>query len=250
MLGCTSGHRGLMEALVKRYIPARIVLFPGLGADARMFERQKRFFGNDLECPDWLEPEPDEALDDYTKRWAEQLHPEPDDTRPLFLGGVSFGGMIALEMARHLRPEAVILIGSCRSKLAKPDRWQVARKVGACIPQTLLGRTLRAAGGLWIAWLDQMDAPHRALMMRMAADTDAYRLRWGGYACADWTFDPRSETDFPPIYQIHGGRDAIIPLHRGDPDTILPNGRHVLVFSHPETVNRYIMDIVRQHVDG
>lgn len=232
---------------MKRYLPARIVLFPGLGADPRMFDQQRRRFGDDLECPDWLTPDPGEAFDDYARRWARQLQSQPDDTRPLFLGGVSFGGMVAMQMARHLPAKAVILIGSCRSTAAKPPRWQIARRIGNLIPQRLLGRRVLAAAALWVALLDRLDGPHRKLLMTMAADSDPQRIRWSADACADWLFDEHNEPGFPPVYQIHGRRDAIIPLHPGDPDTLIPDGRHILGFSHAHTVNRYILDVIRRH---
>jgi len=232
---------------VKRYIPARIVLFPGLGADPRMFGRQKRVFGDDLECPGWLTPNTDETFDTYTNRWAKRLEPEPGDDRPLFLGGVSFGGMVAMGMARHLSPTAVILIGSCRSRHAKPPRWQTARRIGDMIPDRLLGRRVLAAAALWVSVLDRLDSEHRALLMSMAADSDPNLVRWSGHACAQWDLDSADMPGFPAVHQVHGRLDAIIPLHPGDPDVVIPDGRHLIHFSHPHTVNRFIMGVVRRH---
>ena len=77
---------------MKRYIPARIVLFPGLGADPRMFAAQKSVFGDDLECPDWLTPAAGETFDDYAGRWARELAPKAGDDRPLFLGSSGITG--------------------------------------------------------------------------------------------------------------------------------------------------------------
>lgn len=232
---------------VKRYIPARIVLFPGMGADPRMFARLKARLGDDVESPDWLMPERDEPFDHYAKRFADKLQPEPGDDRPLFLGGVSFGGMVALQVACHLRPEAVILIGSCRSRHAKPPRWRVAKRVGGLIPLSMFGPRVFALAARWVATLDQLDEPHRRLLIDMARRCDPYHVRWTGYTCADWTFDPAEYDGFPPIHQVHGRHDAIIPLHPGDPDKVIEDGRHILPFSHEQTVHRYIMDVVRRY---
>ncbi len=232
---------------MKRYIPARIILFPGLGGDPRMFAQQKRVFGDDLVCPAWLTPDAGESFDDYTRRWAKLLEPEAGDDRALFLGGVSFGGMVAMQMARHMNPAAVILIGSCRSRAAKPPRWQMARRIGDMIPPRLFGRRVLAAAALWVAVLDRLDDEHRALLMTMAADSEPKLIRWSGHACADWGFDSGDHPDFPPIHQIHGRHDAIIPLYQGDPDTVIPDGRHLIHFSHRQTVNRFILDVVRRY---
>lgn len=234
---------------MKRYIPARIVLFPGLGADARMFNAQKAVLGDDLESPDWLMPCEGESFDGYAKRWAEKLKPKAGDDRPLFLGGVSFGGMVAMQVALHLKPRAVILIGSCRSRHAKPKRWQVAKRVSDLIPDALFGRRMLAAGALWVSLLDRLDGPHRSLLMTMAADSELRRMRWSGKACADWTFDPADAPGFPPMHQVHGRHDAIIPLHQGDPDQVIPDGRHIIHFSHPHTINRYLMDVIKQYAN-
>src|SRR4051812_19762115 len=92
---------------------ARLILLPGLGADERMFAPQRATFPR-LEVPRWLTPQPRESLPDYARRMAAGIDP----SEPLFLGGSSFGGMVALEMARHVRPRAVFLIGSCRAATA------------------------------------------------------------------------------------------------------------------------------------
>ena len=113
----------------------RLVLLPGLGADARQWMPQKRAFPH-LLTPAWTASR---------RRHAGQLfgpagrdHP---GGMPPVLGGSSFGGMVAWEMARHLHPIGVILIGSCRGPQAinrdvrmlgpllafcpfPPDEWQ------------------------------------------------------------------------------------------------------------------------------
>src|SRR5213076_2537842 len=85
----------------------RLVLFPGLGADGRLFEPQREAFPH-LKVPQWLEPRLRESLSEYGRRMAEGVVEEPGV--PVYLGGASFGGAVALEVARHVRPRAVFLI--------------------------------------------------------------------------------------------------------------------------------------------
>ena len=67
-----------------------VILLPGLGADERLFVSQRDVWP-DLVVPRWLRPELGEDLARYAARLAEQLLV----SRPLVLGGCSFGGMVA-----------------------------------------------------------------------------------------------------------------------------------------------------------
>lgn len=49
-------------------------------------------------------------------------------TDPFDLGGSSFGGMIALELARHLSPQHVFLFGSCRSPDASRHHFALSAR--------------------------------------------------------------------------------------------------------------------------
>ena len=84
-----------------------VIFLPGLGADGRLFASQREVFP-DLITPPWLPPAPHEDLAQYAVRLAGTL----PLIRPLFLGGCSFGGMAAYEMARILKPDALVLMGS------------------------------------------------------------------------------------------------------------------------------------------
>jgi surfactin synthase thioesterase subunit len=71
-----------------------LALLPGLGADRRLFqELEKEVPG--LIVPAWPLPPWGDRLDDLAARLVPSL---PAD-RPLFLGGSSFGGFVAL--SRH-----------------------------------------------------------------------------------------------------------------------------------------------------
>ena len=112
----------------------RLVLLPGLGTTGELFRPQRRAFP-DLEVPPWLDPHRGESLPGYGRRMAAALAPGPSD---LVLGGVSFGGMVALEMARHLPTRAVGLIASCVSSqvLTSVARVLVAGFPPECAPSS------------------------------------------------------------------------------------------------------------------
>lgn len=94
-----------------------------MGADGRLFEPQRSAFPN-LVVPQWIEPLTGESMASYASRLADTI----EVRRPFFLGGVSFGGMVAFEMAEQLEPEAVFLIGSARSSAEVPFFWKAIER--------------------------------------------------------------------------------------------------------------------------
>ena len=93
---------------------ATIYLISGLGADASVFQRLD--FGNhEIKFIEWLEPNQDESLQTYASRLAAQIN-----TGLPILIGVSFGGMIAVEIAKIIDCQKVILISSAKNKREIP----------------------------------------------------------------------------------------------------------------------------------
>ena len=72
-----------------------LVLLPGLGADQRLFNLQFAAFP-DLAIPRWPVVRESDTLPEFAARLARDI-PQRD---PLFVGGSSFGGMVALDWPR------------------------------------------------------------------------------------------------------------------------------------------------------
>ena len=215
---------------------ARLVMLPGMGVDARLFEPQRRVFPN-LQVPAWIEPRPHETLADYARRWARTIDPEP----PLFLGGVSLGGMVAYLAARHLKPRAVFLIASCCSGRAISRAFKVGESISRAMPDWVL-RRLRGPAANFVARLDDCAPPHRRLLHDIAVNCSIPFQRWAGRALAHWTCDGDSGEPGVPVHQIHGGQDRLIPLIPGEPDHVIPDGGHLINLTHADHVNRFILE--------
>src|SRR5204863_6450986 len=90
--------------------PIPLLLLPGMGTDERLFRYQKEAFPT-LIVPPWIEPLAGESLSHYAAHLARIVDPGV----PCFIGGASFGGIVALEMANHLHARACFLIASVSS---------------------------------------------------------------------------------------------------------------------------------------
>src|SRR5687768_11148554 len=119
-----------MELSMIESVP--LILLSGMGADERLFEPQREAFPN-LQVPVWIDPLPGESLRAYAVRMAHKVDPGC----PCIVGGASFGGMVALEMAPLLQARACLLIGSVRSSEELSWRWRALRPVAILGPTFL-----------------------------------------------------------------------------------------------------------------
>ena len=216
---------------------ARIVMLPGLGADSRLIEPQ-RSLPYSIEVPAWLPPDPEENLTEYAARMAGEVDPTP----PVYLAGISFGGMIAMEMARTLRPRAVILISSCSSGRLLPWHYRVA---GHCTPLVPLAmyRPMKAIPSHFRSLFGALTPEQGQLFDEMLASTSPEFLRWAIQSVVLW--EPTETLDFP-VFHIHGERDHIIPIGCVRPSKTVPGAGHLMNVTHAEIVNRFIFDTVEQ----
>src|SRR5207248_9237015 len=96
----TSTDSSFYRATMTDTLP-RLVLFSGLGVDETLFAPQRSLPAR-IEVVPWVSVDGSGSLSDYARRLAATIAPAADG--PLYLGGVSFGAMLALEAASVLRP--------------------------------------------------------------------------------------------------------------------------------------------------
>jgi pimeloyl-ACP methyl ester carboxylesterase len=228
-------NRGYHRTVLSDPVPSRrprVVLFSGLGADDRLVEPQ-RGIDADVEIRPWIPIIENEPLADYAKRMAAQIDPTP----PFYLGGVSLGGMIALEVARYLPPRGMILLAACRSYRGIPWPYRWAGRLAWIAP-------------LWLVQLGKLIMPHvRRLFgieneqqlrffIDMLHDADPRFIRWSIQAMLTWHGAPPVDV---PYLSIHGDRDHILPLPLAGPVSYVIQGAgHVMNVTHSGEVNRVI----------
>jgi len=211
----------------------RIILYTGMGADARLLEPQRVAFDN-LRVVEWLPHRDEETLREYVARMAELADVREGD----IIGGASMGGMVALEVARITKPRGVILIGSCRSPDALTQQARNAVRLGRATPALLLENLRR-----FTPWaIKQLGVPReedRAVLASMAQACSMAFLKWAGNAIATW---PGCPDPGVPVRHIHGTRDRILSHRRAGSDTSISGAGHVPSLTHAAEVNAFIDD--------
>ena len=108
----------------------------GLGADRRVFGRLKLPPNFIIRHIEWIEPLKNESLFEYSKRLSDQM-PEKKD---FILVGLSFGGLVAIEINKILPAKKIILISSISNKNELSLRYRLLNllKLHKIIPAFVL----------------------------------------------------------------------------------------------------------------
>jgi pimeloyl-ACP methyl ester carboxylesterase len=212
-----------------------LVLLPGLGADRRQWEPQRLAFPG-LVVPPWIPPLREDTLPAYAARLAETL---PRD-KPLILGGSSFGGMLACEMAHFVRPAAMILIGSCRSIKSLNRGVLLLRPILRWIPSWGI-RICKPLAPIGVQTFRHLTPELRRLCATMFQDADPEFVRWAIQAILAWKPTPPTGI---PLFHIHGKRDRMIRASRVTADVLVPDAGHLINLSHALQVNDFIHKVL------
>lgn len=211
-------------------------LIPGLGADERVF-RALRLPGP-ATVLHWLPPQsPTEPLRHYAARLAEVV----PLAQPCWLVGVSFGGLLALEVGR-LRPLArVVLISSLATTRQLPPLLKLARATGLhrLVPFWLLPRLPRLA-----QWFFSARNGHEyRLLARILRDTDPSFARWATHQLVHW-----DSTGVPPAIRVHGTHDRLLPASPASIAYLLRGAGHFLIVSHAAEVSQILAQVAAANV--
>ncbi len=221
----------------------RIILITGLGADERFLKHQAAAFPGS-EALNWMPWEKRESLAGYAKRLAERIRRD-GERRPVVLAGVSLGGMLALEVSRHVPTERIILMSSTREPGAVSGVLKLIEGASRIVPLPVLW--LMRFGVVPMGLLDPTRSmAQKRLIASMGMRCSMTFMRRASRAILEWPGLPDPDA---PVHHIHGAWDAIIPAARlrHPPDEIVPKGPHILPLSHPEAVNSFIRRVLQSN---
>ena len=212
-----------------------IYFVSGLGADERIF-RWLRCDGFRPVHIYWITPEKGESIESYAKRLAEQI----EDENPI-IAGLSFGGMIAVELAKQLDAQKIILFSTVKDRSEVPFYFKAFRVFP--IHRILPYKSLLWAF-YWLAyWLFSPEGTEqRTLFKTILKETDPHFLKWALHKVVVWQNDEVPGN----IVHIHGKRDRIFPYRFVQPDHAIEGSGHLMVMNQAEEMSNLLETLIVQ----
>jgi pimeloyl-ACP methyl ester carboxylesterase len=156
--------------------------------------------------------------------------------KPVFLG-VSFGGIMAIEMARQLPEAKVILVSSIRRPEELPAWMKISGRLG-------LNKLIAGRPPVWLSPLENFflgaETPDEiSLCNEFRKNVDPDFLYWAVDQILNW----KNEWQPAHCFHLHGDKDRIFPVQQVRPTHIISGGGHLMIRNRAEEVSRILTRI-------
>jgi pimeloyl-ACP methyl ester carboxylesterase len=207
-----------------------IYCIAGLAADFRIFENLS--IPNAILYPiRWEEPLLNESLPEYAKRLSVQILHED-----AILLGVSFGGMIATEISKHMPIKQTIIISSCKSNSELPYYLRLAGMLSLhkVVPYWAVTRSSTLNRFLFDTRSEREELLLKQLMLKHSNPIWLKRfvnmiLKW-------------KDSEMPTgIFHIHGQSDRLLRPGKIKADVWLSDGGHFMIWNKAAEIS-YIIE--------
>jgi len=215
----------------------KIYTVSGLGSNGLVFDRLEFPPEYQMTALPWVLPLDKETIVDYSQRLAEGI----DEREDFIILGLSFGGILAQEVAKIKHPRKLFLFNTIKSNSEKP-LWIKANKylkLHKVFPYFILNNTPFVKYASKFLKILNPDRP----------DIDAaYTLRDRKYT--QWAFeqitywDNRDELPFE-VYHFHGNLDLIFPIWNIRHPIRIRQGGHLAIYEKAKQINAILSNLLK-----
>ena len=213
-----------------------IYLIPGLGGDKRMYAGQLARFPSTTVL-EFIPPRKAEKISEYAKRLAASI----DLSKEFILVGVSLGGILAQEIAKHYTPKKVVVISSVKSREELPLWMRIFKYIP--LPKLIPGGFYLWAFMILIWFKTLFSRSNFVLgnLKNMAKDADPEFVYWAANQVVAW----QHPIENFQAYHIHGTKDFLFPLWRiKGVNTVVKNGTHAMILTHVKQINEALNQVL------
>lgn len=213
--------------------PVPIYFIGGVATDHRLFSHQLTHIPGAIYLP-FPVPDEGDTMADYVLKFL----PLIDATKPFKLVAHSMGGIMAVELLKHIKPERVVLLSTVKCRDEMP--WRLRQLKHSRLHKLLSGRGFVAGvkfGSLFLPEINKVPQLRKLVIEMTLNNTPAF-LTWCVNAIVNWEGKKDYSSD---IVHIHGTRDAMFPIKNIRNAIKVEGGTHNMLLSNPEDVTQMLL---------
>ena len=207
-----------------------IYLIPGVGANDKVFMNLE-LPGYEIVHIKWPKHKKNESLQAYVKKLVPQIK---TDTEPILMG-LSFGGIVAMELAKLVNPYKTVLISSIKTHHERPLKLMFLNSLKF---HRLLPGKLVIKFRFWLNWLlGKLTPTEWELVELMIKEANIEFNEWAVDQVIHW----HNEEVPSNVIHIHGTGDRIFPSFYVKKAIWIKGGSHFMVVNRAKEISRILM---------
>lgn len=213
---------------------SKIIFISGLGADEKAFSKLGDL-GHEKVFAKWLLPEANEPMKDYAQRMITTYNIQPLDV----LVGLSFGGLVAQQIASLNGNAKVILVSSFLSKKNLPSFLRFGLDTGLYhfMPKKQFDFINQQ-----IAYrLNSGEKSSHQMLIEMLEKSDMDLVKWSVHQIATWKpiLNPKFER-----HSLQGTNDMVVMPWETHNKHVVQDGTHFMVHDQADEVTNLLASII------
>ena len=215
----------------------RIYCISGLGANEKVFSRLQ-LPGYELVFLQWMVPGLNESIQSYAQRMAILITEE----RPVLLG-VSFGGMLAVEISKLIEVEKLILVSSVSSREDIP--WWMRTAGALRLHKLIRPRPHPLLYPIENYFLGAASKPEKKIANHFRQTVNDRFLQWSINEIVTWSNVTKPDN----CIQIHGTADKLFPVRKSKVRYLIQKGGHFMVYNRAAEVSTILLQVLQHRAD-
>lgn len=202
-----------------------IYVIPGLGTTQQLFK--------DIHIPhctlkvlEWPQSVKGETLKDYARKFVQQIQTD----QPVYLMGVSFGGMLCCEILDMLPVKKAVIISSCKHRNEFPFYMKLLRYVPLhyFFSNSLIGQL-----AIKFNRVSGFEKEYYPCVREMTEAMPPHYFTRAVQMIVGWN---KTQHAFP-VYHIHGSADQLLPIKKIQSNHVIQNGSHAMIVYKAQEIN-------------
>jgi esterase/lipase len=211
-----------------------VYFMPGMAASSSIFEFIHLPTDQiETHLLDWFLPENGISLEHYALEMCKKVHHK----NPVLLG-VSFGGLLVQEMAKHIATKKVIIVSSVKMNSELPKKMIFAKytKIHKLLPTSLVNNVELLAKYVF----GEAITKRVKLYEQYLSVKDKKYIDW----CIDHMLNWSQTQCDPKVIHIQGDKDTVFPVKNITDCITVPNGTHTMIIHRYKWFNAHLPTLI------
>jgi hypothetical protein len=219
----------------------KLYLIPGFLTDKTIY---KDFLSDDrFEC-EVLEFIATQSADESIESYALRLSQKIDDSQPFSILGTSFGGILAVEIAKQIPPHSLIFISSVknRKEMNPLMKWEKSSSLLDFIPSKIVKKTIEAGYTIGSKIVPDLKEIDNEEINEMVHSIDGKLEKWIIKKINTW----HGENPLGEFLHLHGDKDHVFPLKNIQDCEVIKGGNHNMILTKSEEIRERVFAYLSQ----